>query len=690
MEALTRRFARSKIHKPLKEDDDSSGDEKANKGGGKKVNNLHPPKLKSNWPPHLKNLCTELSERYPVRDFKTPIKTTINLLHALKLDEAACDALRDEGVIVDMVNELQAKTMRFGEKLAGRDAFLVSTFKLLVKLDVKAAQQFHLLCDAKSKDSLARTDEYRLIETPPSAQPAFDRKAAKRELDLFIDKVKSKIKGDPKAYGAQLLLLIQGCPPSARGQILKLLANEKVSKACEKNFELAAAVARLQKMTAEERGQVDTALALLVVDINFALAEAEALVGRQEFDAFKNTKVIDFLQDPKVIELFANVEKSLGEQQFDLETLIATLCRGERTTTSQAKFVAGLMGHLIQSAQERNELFDFCGFLSAMLLSGVPAKFVKWLANSAVGTCRTTGDVERLVEAIEQVGDMTGMEIPQWMALGLLATVVGGDIGNPKYIKPSIKEELETAGLLPQFQQRLQGVYDKSRVSNIRLAASFNMPDQMERDKAEYAKLEAAHTARAQEKKSKEEQQRREDVLMSVSGDVRGALDLMASNPAWDKKLEYAAAMSMQLQKQPFLIQQVVDDLVAVGTEGAAEFLGVLTAMLLADGESELSHEMLIMTLKKSQLSYKVAAGLVGTWYETQFRADQSSLEMITIRLCDALLLLKNEEMNLSQLSSFYTECQIAMKRSAIGFTETYALTPDQRQVLQKIKSLNW
>jgi hypothetical protein len=471
MEALTRRLATFKIYKALKEDDDSSGDEKANKGGGKKVKNLQPPrKPKSKWPPHLEKHYNELSARYRGRGFKTPIKTAINLLHVLNLDETACDVLHDEHVIENIVIELKAETMQFGEKLTGRGAFLVPVFKLLVKLDVKAAQQFHLLCDETTKDLLATTNEYGFIEKLPPAQPAFDRKQANLQRDLFIDKVESTIKGDPtaKAYATQLLLLVRGCPPSARKEVLKLLANDKVSEVCKESAELAAAVEALQGMIPAERGQVDTSLALLLFDINVAMARA-TVPGRRDFD---------FLQDQEVVALFAKLEKSLGEQQFDLTTLIATLCPGKLTTASQAKFVTGLMGHLIQGARDREEPFDFLGFLSATLLSGMPGACAKWIANSAVRTCQSAADVERLVKAIEDAGQRSGMKIAQRMLLGLWADIVGSDIRSSKYIDLNIKGELERTGLFNELLQRLQDVEERSRQSNRQLAAAFNAPDQ--------------------------------------------------------------------------------------------------------------------------------------------------------------------------------------------------------------------
>lgn len=675
MEVVKRRLF-PKIYKTLK-DDDSSGDEKANEGGDKKVKNLQPLKRKSNWPPHLEKLYNELSALYPERDFKTPIKTAIKLLHALDVDEAVCGALRDEGVIVDMVNELQAKTMRFGEKLSGRDAFLLPIFKLLVKLDGNAAKQLHLLCDAKARDLFTRTEEYQHIATLSPVRPAFDRDQAKREMGLFIDRVKGTIKGDPKAYGTQLLLLVQGCPPSARGKVLKLLANDKVSTACNSNPELAAAVVGLQAMTPDEKGQVDTALALLVADINLAMAEA-GMPGRGDFD---------FLQDPKVVALFAKVEESLAEQQFNLDALIATLCPGKLTTATQAKFVAGLMGHLIQSAHDRSELFDFQGFLSATLRSGMPGRCATWIANSAVRTCQTAYDVERLVEAMEQVSNMTGLEIGHWMSLGLLATVVGGDIGNPKYINPSIMAKLKEKESLDKLQQRLRDVDENSRDSISRLTAGFNPPGQMEKEIARNVELSKAQTERLKEEEKKKEQQRRQEVLKSVSVDVQSALDLMASIPGWDDKLQYAAAMSKKLQKNSFAIQQFVGELVAVGTDNAAEFLGVLTAMLLADGKPKLFDEMLIATLGKSRLPQKVAAGLVGTWYATQARAGRTTLA-ITTDLCAALSQLEDAQIDPRNRYDLYTQCKEAMRRYALGFKQGYEFTPADRQVLSSIKSL--
>jgi hypothetical protein len=669
MEAKTRGlFSSSKIFKPFKDDDDSSSDEKANKGGGKKVKNLQPPrKPKSKWPPHLEKLHNELSGRYPGRDFKTPIKTAINLLHALDVDEAVCDALQDEGVIVDMVNELQAKTMRFGEKLTGRDAFLVPTFKLLVKLDVKAAQQLHLLCDTKAKKPLERTEEYQWIETLPPAGPALDRKQAKREKGLFIDRVESTIKGDPKAYGTQLLLLIQGCPPSARGKVLKLLANDKVSTACKSHRELDAAVAGLQAMMPDERGQVDTALALLVADINLAMAEA-AVPGRRDFD---------FLQDPKVVALFAKAEKSLGEQQFDLDTLIATLCRGERTTAPQAKFVAGLMGHLIQGAHDRNELFDFQGFLSATLRSGMPGRCAKWLANSAVGTCRTALDVERLVEAMEQVGNMTGMEIGHWMSLGLLATVVGGDIGNSNYIKPHIKAELEKTGSLEKFQQRLQDVDENSRNSISRLAAGFNTPDQVERDTAQYVELATAHTARLQKEEEKKEQQRRQDVLKSVSVDVRGAIEVMGSISSWDERLSCAKSISDKLRSGELDVQKVAGDLAAVNTAAAMHLMGAVAATLPSDSALALLVAAHKYRPESIQTSSFVNA-FIDTWYRARGRMDVAN----TTDLIDFLAELSQNNV----LSTTYL-MKIRMREWNAG-SPALPSTPEQQQVKQLINNM--
>jgi hypothetical protein len=210
----------------------------------------------------------------------------------------------------------------------------------------------------------------------------------------------------------------------------------------------------------------------------------------------------------------------------------------------------------------------------------------------------------------------------------------------------------------------------------------------IEKDTARSVELaKQSHTAQRQEKEKNERQLRR-DVLKSVSIEVRGAIDLMASNPAWDKKLEYAAAMSRKLQEEKLSIQKVVADLVAVGTDGAAEFLGVLTATLLADGKPELSNEMLIATLKGTQLPYKVANGLVGTWYQTQIRKDRNTLE-ITNDLCAALLPLKKTEVYWRQWADLYIGCQQAMKQCAFGFIkQAYDFIPRDWEVLGTINSL--
>lgn len=671
MESLTRRFKSSTIFKTRKEDDDSSGDERASKGGGKKVKNLQPPKLKSNWPPHLEKHHKELSGRYPGRDFKTPIKTAIDLLHALNLDEAACGVLQERHVIENMVNELKEKTMRFGEKLTGPGNFLVPVFKLLVKLDVKAAQQFHLLCDPTAKDLLAETEEYRLIETLPAAQPASDRKQAKREKDLFIDKVKSTINGDPKAYGTQLVLLIKGCPPSARDKVLKLLANDKVSTACGKPGELAAAVEGLQGMAPAEPGQIDTALALLVVDINLAMAEAE-VPGRRDFD---------FLQDSKVVALFEKVERSLGEQQFDLGTLIATLCRGERTTASQAKFVAGLMGYLIQRAHDRKEPFDFKGFLSATLLSGMPGRCAKWLANSAVGTCRTAADVERLVDAIEYGAELTGMEIAHWQPLGLWANIVGNDIGSSNYIKPKIKEELESTGLLGQLQQRLRVVEDKSRTSINRLAVIANTSDQMEKDTTRFAELATASATAQRQEKEEKEQQFLQDALKSASVEVRGAIENMGSISSWNEKLSCAKSISDKLQSGELDVQKVAGDLAAIIAPAAMQLIGAVAAMLPPDRALAL----LVAAHKyrpESLHSPEFANGLVDFWYQARRRMGMGEVA-IAKDLIDFLAKLGQNE----AVPNVYL-IQVRMKRQIAG-SAALPSSPVRGQVEQLIDNMS-
>ncbi|MGK6309029.1 hypothetical protein [Variovorax sp. DT-64] len=671
MEALTRRFKSSTIFRARKEDDDSSGDEKATKGGGKKVKNLQPPRLKTNWPPHLEKHHKELSDRYPGGDFKTPIKTAINLLHALNLDDVACNVLRDQQVIENMVIELKAKTMRFGEKLSGQGAFLLPVFKLLVKLDVKAAQQFHLLCDRTAKDLLAGTEEYGLIETLPPAQPAFDRTEAKHERTLYIDRVKSTIDGDPKAYGTQLVLLIQGCPPSARDKVLTLLANHKVSTACKKSRELAAHVEKLQGMSPVERGQVDTALALLVLDINLAMAGAEG-PGKQEFD---------FLHDPKIVALFAKVEKGLREQQFDLGTLIATLCPGERTTASQAKFVTGLMGHLTQGAQDLGELFDFQGFLSATLLSGMPGRCAKWLANSAVGTCRTAGDVERLVRAIEYGAELTGMEIAHWHPLGLWANIVGNDIGSSNYIKPKIKADLEGTGLLGQLQQRLQVVEDKSRKSINRLAVISNTSDQMEKDTARSVELAtASHTAQRRAKEEKE-QQLLENALKSASVEVRSAIEHLGSISGWNDKLSCAKSIADKLQSGELDVQKVAGDFAAIIAPAAMQLMGAVAAILPPDSALALlvaAHKYRPESLHTPEF----AEGLVDFWYQARRRMDLGEVAIAT-DLIDFIAKLRQN----NALSSTYF-IKIRMEQRIAGSAALHS-SPVQDQVTRLIRDIN-
>ena len=671
MRGLTHRFkSPATIFRALKEDDDSSGDEKANKSGGKKVKNLRPPKLKSNWPPHLEKHHKELSDLYPGRGFKTPIKTAINLLHALDLDEVGCNALQHQGIIVSMVIELKAETMRFGEKLTARGAFLVPIFQLLVKLDVKAAQRLHLLCDMKTKDLLAETEEYRHIETLPPAKPAVESNQAKRERDLYIDRVKSTIDGDPRAYATLLVPLIKGCPPSARDKVLKLLANDKVSTACQRPCELSVAVRGLQEMAPAEQGQVDPALALLVVDINLAMAEAEG-PGKRDFD---------FLQDPKVVALFAKVEKGLAEQQFTLGTLIATLCPGERTTALQAKFVTGLMGHLIQGAHDREELFDFKGFLSAALLSGMPGRCAKWLANSAVGTCRTAVDVERLVEAIEYGAELTGMEIAHWQPLALWASIVGSDIGNSNYIKPRIKEDLEGTGLLGQLQKRLQVVEYKSRESINRLAVISNTSDQMEKDRARSVELAtASHTAQRRAKEEKE-QQLLENALKSASVEVRGAIEDLGSTSDWDKKLSCAKSISDKLQSGKLDVKKVAGDLAAINGPAAMQLMGAVAATLPPDSALALlvaAHKYRPESLHTPEF----ANGLVDFWYQVRRRMDMGEAAIAT-DLIDFLGKLREN----NALSSTYL-MKIRMKERIAG-PLALPSTPTQRQVKQLINNM--
>jgi hypothetical protein len=462
MENISLRFVSSKIFKSLKREDDSSGDEKATKGGGQTVKNLRSPRLKSKWPLHLEELRNELSGNFP-ETFEGPIKTAIQLLHALDVNEATCDALQQAGSVAGMVLELKAGTMRFGGELQGGKAFLASIFKLLIQRDVEAAQRLYFLCDATAKNLLEMTEEYKDIEALPPV-PAFDRHQAKRETALYIDHVRRTLK-NPKAYFTVLMPLIRGCPPSARDKVLRLLGKDKdFNAALQKSPKLAAAVDELQTISPTAKRQSEARLALLVVTINPAI------------DEMLNTckGVSDFWQDERTVALFAEVENGLSEQQFDLQALIATLCPGEETTLAHTVFVAGLMKHLIQGAHAREKLFDFQGFLAATLHAGMPGRCARWLANSAVGTCRTIVDVGGLVEAIEQAGKMSRLDIANWMTLGLWADIVSGDIDNEKYIQPALKGELESTGMLDPYSRRLQVVKDKSKESISRLAAAVN------------------------------------------------------------------------------------------------------------------------------------------------------------------------------------------------------------------------
>ena len=684
MRGLTHRFkSPATIFRALKEDDDSSGDEKANKSGGKKVKNLRPPKLKSNWPPHLEKHHKELSERYPGRDFKTPIKTAINLLHALNLDEVACSALDDEGVIANMVSELETKNMHFGEELRGRGAFLISIFKRLAELDDKApAQEFLRLCDENAKRQLAETEAYDDIAKLPPARPNLDRNQAKRVRELFIGHVKNTIKGDPKAYVTVLMPLIQGCPPSARDKVLELLADNKVFKACKKSLKLAAAVAELQTISPAARRQVDAPLALLVVAINLAMDEVPE----------PREMASDSSQNPKVIALFAEVEKSLGEQQFDLQTLVAVLCPGKDTTQSQAGFVAGLMRHLIQGAHHREELFDFQDFLSATLLSGMPAKYVQWLTNPAVGTCRTAFDVQRLVEAMEYMARMTGMEIPQLMSLQGLANIVSGDIRNTEYIEPAIKEELKRTGSLRQFRQRLKKVEDEARESVNRIAASFNKSDQIEEDTGRWyvehawpsqAKLDTARR-NAEETRA---QQRLQDALKSTSADVRDAIKDMALAFDWEQKLTCAKSLASKLERGMLDVQKVAGELAAIGTPAAIRLIGGVAATLPLDSARAFlvtAHEHQREALQTNEF----AIDFVGIWYAT--RASMTTDEFKVVTITRDLINFLAELGQQQALPSTYL-IQIQMKKWVAGPLAHLRLpfSPAQQQAQALIKKMH-
>lgn len=666
MEA-TRRFFLSKIQKPGK-DDDSSDEEKKTDKAGKNAKNLRPPKLSSKWPPHLKELHGKFSATHPA----PALDAAIELLHALQLDAAACTDLRRSGVISDVLKELEGGHMHFGEVLTGRPSFLIPLFTFLVSpKNIQAAKRLVQLCDPGVMPMLIHTEAYDYMQALLQTEGK-EAKGAKREKELFIANVERKIKGGADVCATQLEPLIRGCPASAQKSVLKLLESKVVKEACVQSSELADAIEKL-RMPPAAWSKAKVRLPNLVERINSAMSAAA--LG-------DHSTGLQLLAHDEVSTLFGEVDMGLSQKDFDLQTLIAMLCPGKYTTQLQAKFVAGLMGRLIQGAHAREEPFDFRGFLSAALHSGMPGLCAKWIAGPAVQALRSAEEAEQFVTALEQmIYDDAGMGTPQLTALQQLVSIVSSDIAAAKHLEA----DLSRTNSLGALQKRLEEAKENSIKRIVELSAASNAPGELENDMARDREAAQKLSAKLEKERTKLRQEQKEAVLASLSADALAALKALRLD--WDEKLKFAAAMSQKLQKSPLSIQEVVAELVNVGTEDAAEVLGVLAAMLLADGKSDLSDEMLIATLGKSDLPYKVAIGLVGTWYATQTRAGQPTLDATT-DLCKALSRLKDVDINWSQLSALYLQCQISMRQWAFFGKKEHEFTENDKKVRETIQRL--
>jgi hypothetical protein len=375
--------------------------------------------VSSELPTHLRKLYKKLS----ASNQGEGLKTTFNLLNALKLNAEACNILHQHGVIEDTAIEFENGTIHLGSELGGRGSVLTLVFKHLVSVDPDAAQRFIRLCDVKTLTIILETDTYKFMTARLQGRSSSDRKA-KHEVKLYIDTVRGIIREGPEACVEKLELFIRGCPPAAHDKLLKQLEGEVVSTACGLPHGIALATSIKQFQEADISApwsRSDITTAELVLDISIAMSTVEHAEKKSEAKDERIDK-FSFFEEKDVIALFERIERKLARKELDLSALIVNLCPGPKTAASHARFLGGLMRHLIQAAVDRKSGFDFRPFLSAVLLSNMPSRCAKEVASPPLlKTIERYGIAEDLLVSMEEL-TMEKLTIGQAAALGQLST----------------------------------------------------------------------------------------------------------------------------------------------------------------------------------------------------------------------------------------------------------------------------
>ena len=616
------------------------------------------PRLSAEWPRHLKALYEDLSNADPAPE----VQTAIELLHALKLDKQACKSLCTLRVVAKMIDALKDGTMHFRDVLTSPPSFSIRIFQHLLLLDVHAARRFVRFCSPELHPCLVETDAYGCMHALLQSKTGLSHMPAKRERELFVSKVEMLIKAGAAVCAKELAPFIRGCPECARKKVLKLLANEEVRLACkleEFPYELADAIRNLEVRA--DRSKADPKLGLLLAKINTEMSEVEEDAQEAAKARKEKSSGLRCLMDDRVVALIEEVEDKVKDKRLDLQTLVARLCPGQRTTQAQAKFVAGLMGHLIQRAHERREPIDYEGLVWAALQSEMPRSCTVWIARAVVGALPSAEEARRLIAAMEAIIAKEAPQHSKALTFPQSAKIVSDDAGKPIYITSPSDE--------PKSRISLEWVIDYFIGAVLNTRANTRSAERGEREPTG-----ALGTARAEQ----------QAVVDSVSADVQGALKLIETNAPWKEELSYATAMC---QQEELSLQQVVDEFVRVDNTAAFQFLGVLAAALLVQGDSKRFTAFVVAIFDRplnQLLPQALARGLVNTWYEAQHDSGKANIAVIQ-ELTSALLDLK-EQVALSTLPS---HCRTYMMRRVIAtptprnYRELYA---KEMNILDQLK----
>jgi hypothetical protein len=636
-----------------KKDDDSSDDEKKPGKAKKDDKDLHPPaRSKSKKrPPHLQELHAKLSKNRS----KPQLDTTVDLLQALKVDAHTCEGLLKSDFIEHVRKQLASNRIQFAGKLDGDLAVLTSMFHDLVFADHHAGRRFFHLCASSVQSKLIGTDAYECMVALLHARPSSDRKDLKEERKRFVAMVKEKIDQGSAVCARDLPAFIGGCPNDAAKDLLKLLDSKRkvLDVACQESTELRVAIEALRtRMGTPSSRNHD--LAVLVAEICDA--------------GFHGTDL-----------RYEKITKNLQNDNFSLRQLIGMLCPGMFTTRRQAEFVAGLLKHLVETASTDAKPCDFHSFLAAVLHSGAPfSPCMQLIGAEAVRAIKSADEAEALVAAMVAMVDETGLEKSQFTALALLANSVRIDLSSARHISRDL--------LRDALVEKLAEIHKSANNRAEQLSTPVSPLDR-EEEKARDRRI-------AEESKANLEKQTKQPPpkVSSLSKEVQGALKLMASEPDWKQKLDFAAKMSSQLTEKPSVsAQQVAIELASVGTQHAAEIQGILAAQLVADDAAELADEMLIARLKSGGDGLNpssLANGLVVSWYQTQlFSANKTSLA--ATQDLSAMLARLAKKVDQAEVRQLNFDCKLVMRQRALGFKEPHQYTPDDWEVIRIIDQIS-